>query len=57
MRKKKEVNKPFDGGFDVKAMVEALSTIEDERSISQEETVVRFTSSILKMSSKMYKTI
>ena len=25
MRKKKEVNKPFDGGFDVKAMVEALS--------------------------------
>lgn len=39
MRKKKEVNKPFDGGFDVKAMVEALSTIEDERSISQEETL------------------
>ena len=39
MRKKKEANKPFDGGFDVKAMVEALSTIEDERSISQEETL------------------
>lgn len=39
MRKKKETNKPFDGGFDVKAMVEALSTIEDERSISQEETL------------------
>lgn len=39
MRRKKEEAKPFDGGFDVKAMVDALSMIEDERSITQEETL------------------
>lgn len=37
--RKKQTNKPFDGGFDVKALVEALSAIEEERSITQEETI------------------
>lgn len=39
MGRKKQASKPFDGGFDVKAMVDALSTIEEERSITQEETL------------------
>lgn len=53
MARKKKTDKPFDGGIDVKRAVDALTEIEDEYSISPDETL-----DILKQSfEKAYKII